>query len=89
MKITYMAYSTSYMEEFVNLPLKIQKKAIKAQKLFLKEPFTNSLRLHKLKGNLDNYWSISIDKNYRAIFRVINGRIAHFTSIGTHAIYDS
>ncbi|MHB8443458.1 MAG: type II toxin-antitoxin system mRNA interferase toxin, RelE/StbE family [Patescibacteria group bacterium] len=36
--------------------------------LFKSNPQHNSLRLHKLSGNLDNMWSISINMNIRMIY---------------------
>lgn len=51
--------------------------------LFQKDPNHNSLRLHKLKGNLKNVWSISIDKNYRMLF-IDGGDSAYFFELGTH-----
>jgi len=41
-----------------------------------------SLRLHKLTGNLQNIWSISIDRNIRMLF--IHDNEAYFFDIGTH-----
>lgn len=51
--------------------------------LFQKDPNHNSLRLHKLKGNLKNVWSISIDKNYRILY-IDEGDSAYFFGLGTH-----
>jgi toxin HigB-1 len=42
-----------------------------------------SLRLHKLSGNLENIWSISIDKNYRMLF-IFDDSGAYFFDFGTH-----
>jgi len=42
-----------------------------------------SLRLHKLTGNLNNFWSISIDRKIRMLF-VLDDEEAYFFDIGTH-----
>jgi len=34
-----------------------------------------SNRLHKLKGNLKGHWSVSINMQWRIIFKWINGKI--------------
>ena len=64
-----------------NKPLinKIQKKL----KLIIFNPYHPSLRLHKLKGKLDNIWSISINKDLRIVF-IKEENEAYFIDIGTH-----
>ena len=42
-----------------------------------------SLRTHKLKGNLVNTWSISVEGNIRLIYTVKNNE-AIFFKIGSH-----
>ena len=53
---------------------------------FLKEnPFHPSLRLHKLKGDLEEFYSVSIDLEYRIIidFIIIDKQI-FLIDIGSH-----
>ena len=64
------------------------KKILKTVLLFQKNPFHPSLRLHQLEGKLKGYWSISIDLQYRIIFRFLDNGDALFASVGTHAIYE-
>lgn len=42
-----------------------------------------SLRKHKLKGKLGDYWSISIDESLRLIY-ITDGNIVCFVDCGTH-----
>lgn len=58
---------------------KIQKQL----KLFQADPRHNSLRVHKLKGNLKNVWSISVDRNVRLLYMESEESI-YFFDIGTH-----
>lgn len=51
--------------------------------LFAQNPRHPSLRLHKLSGELQNLWSISITRTIRMVY-VQNGVEAYFTDIGTH-----
>ncbi len=44
----------------------------------------NSLRLHKLSGELDNLWSISINMSIRMVYVKISENEAYFVNIGTH-----
>ena len=88
MKVKSVYYDNEFEGEFLKLPEKIQKKAIKAEKFFTKNPFHPSLRLHKLYGKLKGLWSISIDKQYRIIFDIMDDGNILFTNVGLHAIYD-
>lgn len=55
-------------------------KQLKLFKVNVKHP---SLGTHKLKGNLANTWSISIESNIRLIYTVKNNE-AIFFKIGNH-----
>lgn len=63
-----------------NLVERIQKQI----NLFESDAKHPSLRLHKLKGNLDSMWSISITTSIRMVFRIIDKETAYFVDIGTH-----
>jgi len=65
-----------------------EKKRIKDKiQLFLNNPFNPSLKTHKLKGKLKNYWSFSITYNLRILFEFIGSQTVGFIDIGTHEIY--
>lgn len=51
-------------------------------------PFHNSLRLHKLKGEISEFFSVSIDMKYRILidFIIEDNKIIPL-SIGDHSIY--
>ena len=57
-----------------------------AEKLFTENCFHSSLRTHKLKGELKDQWSFSIDYHWRIVF-VLEDDKAVFTTIGTHKVY--
>ncbi len=63
---------------------KLFKKIEKQLLLFEENPRHPSLRLHKLKGNLQNVWSISIDRSYRMVYTEQKNSI-YFFDIGTHS----
>ncbi len=52
--------------------------------LFQNNPKHPSLRLHKLSGDLDGIWSISISKNIRMTY-IQEANIAYFIDIVTHS----
>lgn len=88
MLIRSIHYNNQFERQFRGLPRIIQKKALKCEKLFRDNPFYPSVRLHKLHGKLTGFWSISIDRRYRIIFKPIKDGVILFVSIGIHAIYD-
>ena len=88
MQIKEIHYNSDFISQFNLLPWEIKKKAIKAENLFKANPFYPSLRLHKLRGKLKDFWSISIDYKYRIIFRILNDGVVVFFTVGLHAIYD-
>jgi addiction module RelE/StbE family toxin len=51
--------------------------------LFQQNHFHPSLRVHKLIGNLSNYWSMSVDRNIRMLY-MLSDNEAYFFEIGTH-----
>jgi mRNA-degrading endonuclease YafQ of YafQ-DinJ toxin-antitoxin module len=88
MKVQDIYYDKRFEKQFRALPLAIKKKAVKAEGFFRTNPFHPSLRLHKLEGKLKELWSVSIDRNYRIIFKPLEEGVILFVSIGLHAIYE-
>ena len=80
-------YTLAYEKQYQTLPHRIKRKAEDREKLFRQNPFTPTLRTHKLKGRLDGYWAYSITYKYRVIFRFADDDIVYFVDTGTHDIY--
>lgn len=76
-----------FEKSFEKLPPKIQALAVKKIFLFRNNPFNPSLKTHKLKGELKNYHSFSINYQYRVLFEFLSRNKALFYDIGTHEIY--
>ncbi len=89
MKIHNIYYNEDFLKLFYKLPKNIQTLSAEKQVLFKANPFHPSLRLHKLDGKLKEKWSISINKRYRIIFKILDDGNIAFISIGTHAIYEN
>ena len=87
MKAKNIILGRRFVKQMDRLPSHIEAKLEKLMNLFQKDPFYPSLRLHKLSGKLRGQWSISIDRDYRIIFRWLPNGVAMFISVGTHAIY--
>jgi addiction module RelE/StbE family toxin len=62
---------------------KLSTKIEKQLTIFAQNPKHPSLRLHKLSGELQNLWSISITKEVRMVY-IKSDNEAYFTDIGTH-----
>ncbi len=63
---------------------KLIAKIEKQVKLFESDIKHPSLRTHKLTGNLANRWSISISRDLRMIYIVMEPDVAYFVDMGTH-----
>ena len=54
-----------------------------ALRRFAAEPADPLLRIHKLKGDLRDYWAFSVDDDLRVLFRW-NGDVAFLVNLGSH-----
>lgn len=52
--------------------------------LFIRDPFSKSLRTHKLSGKLKDLWSFSVEFDLRIIFYFEKPDRCVFIDIGTH-----
>jgi len=52
--------------------------------IFQNNPFNPRLRTHRLSGQLQDFWSFSVDYDVRVIFSFIEPNRALFVDIGTH-----
>ena len=73
-----------FESRYADLPTVIQKRAEKQEQLFRRNPFYPSLNTEKLEPKSKNVWSFRVDRNYRIIFRFIDGRTVLFLTIGRH-----
>lgn len=84
MKILYLP---KFARQFKKLPHELKIIAIEKEEIFRKNPFDHSLKTHKLRGPLKNFWSFSIDAKNRIIFDFQDDDIVRFYSVGSHDIY--
>jgi len=52
--------------------------------IFQKNPFDPRLKTHRLSGQLQGFWSFSIDYDVRVVFSFIEQSRVLFVEIGTH-----
>lgn len=80
-------YTPTFAKNYKKLPTDTQKKAEKRELLFRQNPFSPSLKTHKLSGKLDTYWSFSLDYQHRIVFRFTEEGTILFVDVGTHSVY--
>lgn len=80
-------YTPKFAKQFRQLPQSIKNKAERKEQLLRTDPFSASLKTHKLRGELSDYWSCSIDCHYRIIFRLISNRRILLVTVGIHSVY--
>jgi len=80
-------YTSDFEKLYRSLPVNLRKLTDKKDALFRTNPFTSSLETHKLTGELKNYWSFSVNKKYRVLFRFISDDEVIFYDIGNHDMY--
>ncbi len=79
--------SKKFKHSFKKLPENVRYQFVQKRLIFYKNPFSKTLRTHKLKGQLRDYWSFSITYSHRVIFKFVNKNKIVFYDIGNHRIY--
>lgn len=88
MKTEYqIEYTPTFAKHYKKLPLVIRMKAEKKESVLRENPFSPVLKTHKLGGFLANYWSFSIDYQFRVVFRLVKPRQIVLIDVGTHEVY--
>lgn len=87
MQIKTIYYSSHFENSFKKLTEVIQSLAAEKEKTFRKNCFDHSLKTHKLKGKLKDYWSFSINYSHRIVFEFLEDGEVAFVDVGNHGIY--
>ena len=80
-------YTKKFEREYKKLGKSIKLKMELRENIFRKNPHAPTLKTHKLSGELEDFWSFSIDFSYRIVFEFIDDGNVFFHSIGSHDIY--
>ncbi len=86
MKVKEIRYSSRYFKSLKKYSAQ-QKLIDEKVDVFINNPFEKSLKMHKLSGQLSDYWSFSINYHLRVMFYFVQEDIVNFVDIGTHGIY--
>ena len=73
-----------FVKRYKLLPVSLQKKAEKQEKLFRQNPFHPSLHTEKLEPKGKQVWSFRVDRSYRVLFRFADRQKVIFLSVGPH-----
>lgn len=82
--MTEIRYAPEFKRRYRELPLAVQRKAERRERLFRSNPFHPTLQTEKLKPKGKEYWSFRIDPAYRILFRFENGSRIIFLTCGHH-----
>lgn len=77
-------YAPEFKRRYLELPLVVQRKAERRERLFRSNPFHPALETEKLKPKEKEYWSLRIDRSYRILFRFLDHQKIVFVTCGHH-----
>ncbi len=78
-------FSKRFKKQYKKLPPKLQKQTKNRIELWQEQPDNPILRRHKLEGELNNFYSINISGDLRALYEVIDNDIYIYEMIGSHS----
>ena len=82
-KVKFSSNFSKKLAKLKKVNPKLAKQILIKLKLFQQNPKHQSLRIHKLSGNLKSTWSLSVTKDFRLVF--IYSPQPYFFDLGTHA----
>lgn len=82
-----ISYTSKFVRKSNKLSTDLKNQLIKAEERFKKDPYDQTLRTHKLKGQLKDYYSFSINYSHRVLFSIEPGGSVVFIDIGDHSVY--
>lgn len=88
MKNISVVYTNHFVRLIKSLPKEIIEEALDKIDLFKYTKNHKLLKVHKLKGELKDKWSFSINYKYRIVFKYISKIEVLLLSIGDHSIYN-
>ncbi len=80
-----LVFSNSFKKTYSKFSLKIQNQIDLRIKLFVQEPNNPQLNTHRLKGEYEDYFSINISGDIRAMYEIVDKDTILFIKIGTHS----
>jgi addiction module RelE/StbE family toxin len=78
-------YSKRFQKQYAKLGPNIREQFEVCQRLWITNPDSSKLRLHKLRGDYAGFYSININGDIRALYKKISDNYVIFGFIGTHS----
>lgn len=78
-------YSKKFKKQYEKLPPKLQQKTKSCIILWASNPADESLRLHKLSGKMNRFYSIDITGDLRALYEKAGDEVYLYQMVGTHS----
>ncbi len=82
-----LIFAPVFLRQLKSLPGELQEEAIEKIELFKNRQNHRMLRVHKLKGNLREVFSFSVNYRIRIVFEYNSKNEAALLSIGDHDVY--
>lgn len=80
-----VSFHKNFDKSYKKCPSKVQKQFKKKLKLFLGNPYHPLLENHSLRGQWQDFRSINITGDYRALYYHLTDNIVEFFIIDTHS----
>ena len=80
-------YKPSFVREFKKLSTDLQEEALERISQFGNTENHKKLKVHKLKGRLEGFYSFSVTYSHRIIFSYESKNEVVFLAIGDHDVY--
>ncbi len=80
------AFDRKFKKYIVGLSDSQRERFKQKMKLFKEDIFAPGLKTHKLKGNLSDYYAISISYSERLVFKILDDGSVYLIEIGPHDI---
>ena len=82
-----IGYKPSFVREFKQLPVELQDEELERIELFRDVENHKKLKVHKLKGKLEKFYSFSVSYSHRIVFCYESKNEVGFLAIGDHDVY--
>ncbi len=82
-----ISFKPKFIKRFKKLPTALQEEIMEKVKLLKNEPRHPFLKTHKLKGELDESYTFSVNYSYRIVFEYLSKNEVVLLCVGNHDIY--
>lgn len=82
-----VSYKPNFIRQFKSLDARLKQEIYEKIDLLKDRENYKSLRVHKLHGQLKNFWSFSVNYKYRIVFEYISRHEIALLMVGDHDVY--